>query len=59
MEILTAAEAAALLHVHPKTLDRWVAEGRLPVIQTVPRGKRQFLRSDVEALLVPFEWAQE
>jgi excisionase family DNA binding protein len=53
MEFLTAEEAAALLGVHPKTLDRWVRDGVLPVIQPVPRGQRRFRRSDVEALLTP------
>jgi excisionase family DNA binding protein len=53
MEYLTPDEAAALLGIHLKTLERWVAAGRLPVIQVVPGGRRRFRRADVEALLVP------
>jgi excisionase family DNA binding protein len=53
MEFLTPEQAAAMLGVHPKTLDRWVRDGILPVIQPAPRGQRRFRRADVEALLTP------
>jgi excisionase family DNA binding protein len=37
---LTSAEAAARLHVSPKTLARWAADGRLPFQKTLGRHRR-------------------
>ena len=48
-EYLRAAEAAALLHVSPKTISRWAKEGRVPHIVTLG-GHRRFPRSEIEAL---------
>jgi excisionase family DNA binding protein len=48
-EYLRAAEAAALLHVSPKTISRWAKEGRVPHIVTLG-GHRRFPRQEIEAL---------
>jgi excisionase family DNA binding protein len=47
-EYLTPGEAARLLHVSPKTLNRWANEGRIPCIVTLG-GHRRFERADVAA----------
>jgi excisionase family DNA binding protein len=46
---LRAAEAAALLHVSPKTISRWAREGKLGHVVTLG-GHRRFSRSDIEHL---------
>ena len=46
---LRAAEAAALLHVSPKTISRWAREGKLGHVVTLG-GHRRFSRSEIEAL---------
>ena len=46
---LRAAEAAALLHVSPKTVSRWAKEGKLPHIVTLG-GHRRFPRAEIERL---------
>lgn len=40
------SEVARILHVSPKTVDRWANEGRIACIVTLG-GHRRFLRSDV------------
>lgn len=49
-EILTISEAARLLHVHPDTLRRQVAEGQWPTlsVRTTAGGHRRFLKTEVE-----------
>jgi Helix-turn-helix domain len=49
-EILTRAEAAHALGVHPATVARWAAAGILPSFRT-PSGERRYHRCDVEILL--------
>lgn len=53
-DILSTSEAAALLKVHPATINRWVTDGKLTPHYEVPgrTGPRFYLRSDVEALRV-------
>jgi excisionase family DNA binding protein len=46
---LRAAEAAALLHVSPKTISRWAREGKLGHVVTLG-GHRRFSRADIESL---------
>jgi excisionase family DNA binding protein len=46
---LRAAEAAALLHVSPKTISRWAREGKLGHVVTLG-GHRRFSRRDIEEL---------
>lgn len=48
-DYLKAGEAAALLHVSPKTVSRWAKEGRVPHIVTLG-GHRRFPRREIEAL---------
>ncbi len=48
-EYLTPGQAATLLHVSPKTLNRWAHEGRVPCIVTLG-GHRRFRRDDIEAI---------
>lgn len=45
-EYLKPSEVARILHVSPKTVDRWANEGRIACIVTLG-GHRRFLRSDV------------
>ena len=47
-EYLTPGEVARLLHVSPKTVNRWANEGRIPCIMTLG-GHRRFRRDDVDA----------
>lgn len=49
MEGLTVAEVAALFHVEPRTVARWVAERRLAAKKT-PGGDLRFRPDDVETL---------
>ena len=49
-EYLRSAEAAALLHVSPKTVGRWAKEGKLPHIVTLG-GHRRFPRDEIERLM--------
>ncbi len=48
-DYLRAAEAAALLHVSPKTVSRWAKEGRLPYVLTLG-GHRRFPRHAIETI---------
>ena len=48
--ILTRAEAAQALGIHPSTVARWAASGALPSLRT-PSGERRYYRCDVEAFL--------
>jgi excisionase family DNA binding protein len=48
--ILTRAETALVLGVHPSTISRWADGGLLPHIRT-PSGERRYRRGDVEGLL--------
>ena len=59
-EIMRAAEAAAFLRIHPKTLYRLIAERRIPFIRKPGLGYRfqkarllQWLQND---LTMPTEW---
>jgi excisionase family DNA binding protein len=47
---LRAAEAAALLHVSPKTISRWAKDGRLPYRRTLG-GHRRYDPQQLEALV--------
>jgi excisionase family DNA binding protein len=54
--LLTPAEVAALVFVHPKTVSRWARAGKIPS-QRTPGGHRRFRSSDVQALM-PKNWSQ-
>lgn len=49
-DLLTSAEAGAVLGVSGKTIARYADTGLLPVI-TLPTGHRRFRRSDLDAML--------
>lgn len=53
-ELLQPSDAASLIGVHPDTLKRWEAKGRITSLRT-PEGHRRFRRGDVEALLTQAE----
>lgn len=48
-EYLTPGEVAGRLHVSPKTISRWAADGLLPCLVTLG-GHRRFRREDVDAI---------
>ena len=50
--LLSVAQAATLLGVHPNTIRTWTDGGRLPAYRINARGDRRFRRDDVERLLV-------
>jgi excisionase family DNA binding protein len=47
-DYVTPGEAAAYLHVSPKTINRWANDGLIPCILTLG-GHRRFRRGDVNA----------
>lgn len=51
-DLLTIAEAAAVLRVSYSTLRRWEAAGRISVERT-PTGQRRYRRSQIAAALTP------
>ena len=46
--LLNTVDAAALLQIHPKTLERWAREGRLPAHDL---GRWRFRASELDAWL--------
>ena len=46
---LTPGEVARILHVSPKTISRWAAQGLLPCVVTLG-GHRRFRPEDVDAV---------
>ncbi len=49
VEYLTPSQAARILHVSPKTVDRWADQGRVPCIVTLG-GHRRFSREVIAAV---------
>ncbi len=49
-EYLLSGEVARLLHVSPKTINRWASDGQIPCLVTLG-GHRRFRRSDVDAAI--------
>jgi diguanylate cyclase (GGDEF)-like protein/excisionase family DNA binding protein len=49
--LVSVAQAAGLLGVHPNTIRSWAEAGRLPAFRINARGDRRFRRQDVEHLL--------
>jgi len=47
---LRTAEVADLLHVSPKTVSRWAAEGKLPCLRTLGQHRR-YPEAEIRALL--------
>ncbi|MGH2384811.1 MAG: GAF domain-containing protein, partial [Candidatus Limnocylindria bacterium] len=50
--LLSVAQAATLLGVHPNTIRSWTDAGRLTAYRINARGDRRFRRDDVERILV-------
>ncbi len=50
-EYVTPGQAARMLHVSPKTVNRWAQEGRIPCLVTLG-GHRRFRRLDIEGVAV-------
>ena len=50
--LLSVAQAATLLGVHPNTIRSWTDAGRLTAFRINSRGDRRFRRDDVERILV-------
>lgn len=50
-EYLGSAEAMDRLQISRRTLERWVADGRLPAVKVGGFGARRYKLADVEALL--------
>lgn len=57
-DYLRPAHVAEVLHVSPKTVSRWAADGRLPCLVTLG-GHRRFRRTDVEEIRRRMEGGQE
>ncbi len=53
--LVSVAQAAALLGVHPNTLRTWTEAGRLTAFRINSRGDRRYRRADVTRLLVQHE----
>lgn len=51
IELLTTAQAARVLNVHPNTVRNWADSALLPSYRIGPRRDRRFRRSDVESML--------
>ena len=51
LELLTTAQAAEVLNVHPNTVRNWADSALLPSYRIGPRRDRRFRREDVESLL--------
>jgi len=47
--LLTVAQAARLLRVHPNTLRSWADKGMVPVVM-LPNGYRRFAPEEIEAV---------
>src|SRR5688572_24347218 len=50
--LLSVAQAATLLGVHPNTIRSWTDAGRLTAYRINARGDRRFRQADVERILV-------
>ena len=48
--LLTRREVAGELRISPKTLSRWIEDGKLPVVR-LPSGRFRIRRSELEAAL--------
>ena len=49
VQYLTPSQAARILHVSPKTVDRWADQGRVACIVTLG-GHRRFPREEIVAV---------
>jgi len=49
--MLTAREAARILHIHPNTLKRWTDRGRIRAYRVSERGDRRYANQDIDRFL--------
>ena len=49
--MLTAREAARILHIHPNTLKRWTDRGRIRAYRVSARGDRRYSSQDITRFL--------
>jgi excisionase family DNA binding protein len=49
-DLLTVVEVATILHVHKRTVQRWIADGKLEAVK-LPGGRYRIRSADAEALL--------
>jgi excisionase family DNA binding protein len=49
-DLLTVVEVAKILHVHKRTVQRWIADGKLAAVK-LPGGRYRIRAADAEALL--------
>jgi len=52
-DLLTVGQAAGLLDLHPRTVRRWIDEGRLASVEVFPTRRVRVRREDVEAARSP------
>ena len=50
-DLLTTAEAAAYLRVHPETVRQWARTGAIPAVKFGNRGGFRFARADLDRFL--------
>ncbi len=50
--LVSAADAARILGVHPNTVRAWTEQGRLPAARINTRGDRRYRLEDIEAFLI-------
>jgi excisionase family DNA binding protein len=55
VDLLTVAEAAAMLRVSDATIRNWIAAGSIPYIQLPPMGQRKQCRIPLQGLLASLE----
>jgi excisionase family DNA binding protein len=49
-DLLTVAEVAGILHVHIRTVHRWIEAGKLKAVR-MPNGRYRIRAADADAML--------
>jgi excisionase family DNA binding protein len=50
-------EVAAMLDVHPKTIERYVRQGKIPAYHVGPMNHTRFKKSEIDAIMTPRPYA--
>ena len=58
-DMLTSNGVMELAQISRRTLERWVADGKLPFQKLPGSGERRYLRADVEYLITPSPTSSE
>jgi excisionase family DNA binding protein len=53
--MLTTAEVAQVLHIHPNTLRRWSNDGRIKAYRITQWGDRRFKREEIARFLAELD----